>query len=218
MRWALSTFRQHALAFVALAAIIVGLRFLQPYVADRVSSSWLACTLESTTEEVSACLSAQSGSLFASAALSLAFIVITLVAAIGVYRAALRSTLGQSPSFADLLSGENFGRYVRVTLVQIAMIFGGLILCFLPGLLIAFFVQLAHVFVLDRGYRAFEAVRASFVLVGRNVGPAIIMTLISILLLIPGLLFAPLILLALPINALFVVHMYRQFNDEPVFT
>lgn len=217
-RWALQTFRRNVLAYLALAAVVVALRFAQPYLTEPVASGWLSCTLESTPEQVSACLSATAGSLFATAALSLAFIILTLLASVGVWRAALRSTVGQPPSFADLLSGQYFGKYVRVVLLQIVLFFVGLMFFIVPGLLIAFFVQLAHVFVLDRGYGAIEAVRASFITVARNIGPVLLMSLIIIGLLIPGFLFAPLILLGLPLSALFVAHLYRQFNDEVVRT
>jgi uncharacterized membrane protein len=215
-RWALETFRRNLLAFLLLSAVVVALRFGQPYVIEPIASGWLACTVEPTPELASACLSAAFGSFIATAVLALAFIVVTLIASIGVYRAALRSTLGQPPSFADLLSGEYFGTYVRVIVLQMIMVFIGLVLFIIPGLIVLFFVQLAHLYVLDRGYGAIEAIRASFITIGRNIGVAIIMSLITIALFLPGFLFVPLIFLGLPIYALFVAHMYRQLNDQPI--
>jgi len=215
-RWALHTFGRNVLAFLLLSAVVVALRFGQPYVIEPVASGWLACTVEPTPELVSTCLSASIGAFVATAVLALAFIVLTLMAAIGVYRAALRSTLGQPPSFADLLSGENFGKYVRVILLQMAIFFVGLMLFIVPGFIFLFFVQLAHLYVLDRGYGAIEAVRASVVTIARNLGTAMLMTLITIALFLPGFLFVPLIFLGLPIYALFVAHMYRQLNGEPI--
>jgi uncharacterized membrane protein len=216
LQWAFDTFRRNFLAFLALAAVVTALRFVQPYVTEPVAAQWLGCAEAPTPEELEACLSGSTGALVLTGLITLVFLILSFLATIGVYRAALRSTLGQTPTFADMLTGQYIGRYIRVVLLQGILVFTGLLLFIFPGLIVAFLVQLAHLYVLDRGYGAIEAVRASVIAIGRNLLPAIVMTLIALALLFLAFLFTPLTLLALPFYALFTAHLYRQFNDEVV--
>ena len=58
---------------------------------------------------------------------------------------------------------------------------------------------------------------ASVRAVTRNFGPALLMTLINMMVLvIGGLFFGLFTLLTLPFSCLFTAHLYRQFNQEPV--
>jgi uncharacterized membrane protein len=70
---------------------------------------------------------------------------------------------------------------------------------------------------LDKGLGPIQAIKASSRAVMRNFGPALLLTLISLLvLIIGGLFFGLLTLVTLPFSCLFTAHLYRQFNHESV--
>ena len=216
LRWAFETFRSNFLAFLALAGVVTALRLVQPWAAEPFTETWLGCASLTDQDLVAACVSESAGMLVMNGAISALLVLVTLFATIGVYRAALRSTLGQPPSLADMLTTQYLGKYVLVLMVQVALVLAGLVIFVFPGLLIALFIQFAHLFTLDKGYGVVEAIRASFTVIGRNLGPALLMTAIAVLLALPSAFFAIATLVSLPMFALFTAHMYRQFNRESI--
>jgi uncharacterized membrane protein len=59
--------------------------------------------------------------------------------------------------------------------------------------------------------------KASYAVVSKNVGPAIILVIFSgVVTLLGSAFYGILTLLTLPFAVLFIVHMYRQFNGEKV--
>ena len=132
-------------------------------------------------------------------------------------RAAIRSTQGVPPTFSEMFTTQYLGRYILYMIVF--AIFGvlGLILCILPGLLVFFFLQLGPYYILDKGLSVGDAFKASYTAVSKNIGPALIMTIINVLVqILGGLFFGLLTLVTLPFACLFTAHMYRQFNREPI--
>jgi uncharacterized membrane protein len=215
--WAFDTFRRNALAFIALAGVVVAISLAQQFVSGPLNAVVEQCLLVTEPADADACAATLTVSAFGSAILGLLLFVLTFLATIGVYRAAIRSTQGQLPSFADMLTGQYLGKYVLVTLAQLGLIIVGLLACIVPGLLVGFFVQLAHYYVLDKGYGVGEALKASFHAIARNVLPAIVMTIFALIVLMLGTVFFGIFtLVTLPFMALFVAHLYRQFNDEPI--
>lgn len=217
LRWAFDTFRSNLLAFLALAGVVTALRLVQPWAAEPFTETWLACAALTDQALVAACVNDSAGMLIRTGGMSVVLVFVTLFATIGVYRAALRSTLGQPPNFADMLTTQYLGKYILVLLAQVILVVAGLVVFVFPGLLIALFIQFAHLYTLDKGYGVVDAVRASFVAIGRNLGPALLMTGVAVLLALPSAFFAFLTLVSLPMFALFTAHMYRQFNRESVF-
>jgi uncharacterized membrane protein len=216
-RWAGATFRRNAVPFIALAGVVTLIQFAQQWAIDPVATVLTECFDVESSVDAEICVQAFGSTLRNGIVLGLVFFVLTFLATIGVYRAALRSTQGHSPSFADMLTGHNLGAYIRVTLAQLALVFLGLIACIIPGIIAAFFVQLGHYYALDKGYGVQQALRASFQAIGQHVGPALVMAGVALAALLLGtFFFGVLTLLTLPFLALFTAHLYRQFNEEPV--
>lgn len=197
--------------------MVTALRLAQPWVAEPFTEAWLSCASLTDQDLVTACVSDSAGMLVTNGVMSALLVFVTLFATIGVYRAALRNTLGQAPSFADMLTTQFLGKYMLVLLAQVILVVAGLVVFVFPGLLIALFIQFAHLYALDKGYGVVEAIRSSFTVIGRNLGPALLMTGFAVLLALPSAFFAVLTLVSLPMFALFTAHMYRQFNRESVF-
>ncbi|MDP2287930.1 MAG: hypothetical protein Q8M73_05130 [Actinomycetota bacterium] len=197
LSWAFDTFRRNPVPFLALAAVVMVTQFVAQ-VSQQVFSN------------------AGAGS-YLLVILAFAFLLLSAFAAIGVDRAALRTTQGHEPNFADMLTTQYLGKYILFVLAYIALTVLGLMLCILPAFFVIFFLQLGPFFVLDKGVKVGEAIRSSFEVIRMNIGPAAIMTVLNVIVSLSGtLFFGVLTLITLPFTALFTAHMYRQFNKEIV--
>lgn len=215
--WAVSTFRRNLLAFVALAAIVTAVQFLQQLSVQPLTDVVNECADPQTPGQQAACANALATQVFTSGTLTLIFAVLTLVVTVGVVRATIRATLGQEPGFDALLDGHNLVKYLLFQLAYALLVGFGFLLFVLPGLLIIFFFQLGPYFVLDRGVRAGQAFAASAQVVRRNLPAAFMMTLANaMVLIVGGVFFGLFTLVLLPLASLFTAHLYRQFNDEAV--
>ncbi len=215
--WALATFRRNLLAFVALAAVVTAVQFLQQLSVRPLTTALNECADPQTPGQQAACAEALAGDALAPALLTLAFAILTVVVSVGVIRAAIRATLGQEPGVDALLDSHNLGRYLLFQLAYAFLVGLGILLCIVPGLLVIFFFQLGPYFVLDRGMGVRQALIASARAIRQNIAAAFFMTVVNVLVLLAGgMLFGVLTLLALPVATLFTAHLYRQFNNEPV--
>ena len=215
--WALGTFRRNLLAFVALAAVVTAVQFLQQISLRPLNDVVDQCADPQTEGQQAACASELATRALTSGALTLVFAIVTVIVTVGVIRAALRSTQGQEPGFDALLDGHNLGRYLGFQLLYAMMAGLGILLCVIPGLLVIFFFQLGPYFVLDRGMRIGEAFTASARLIRQNLPAAFLMTVVNALvLLLGGLVYGILTLVTLPLATLYAAYLYRRFNDDPV--
>lgn len=215
--WAFDRFRVHAAAFIALAAIVTVVQFVQQIGARPLQNILVDCTDPQSPGQLNACTAAIGLSAIVAIVISLVFGLLAFVAQIGVQRAAIRSTQGVTPTFAEMFTTQYLGRYVLFTIAYAVLAFFGLVLCIVPGIAVLFLFQLGPYYILDKGYGVRQAMKASFTAVTRNFAPAILMTLFTfIVLLLGGVFYGILTLVTLPFACLFTAHMYRQFNHEPV--
>lgn len=220
--WANQTFGKHALVLIGLVAVVFAIRLVGSLVNNVIVNGLIGDCDDSlvVNGEIitsGSCAASFAQTLIASLITGITFGVLAWIATIGIYRAALRRTQGQTPSFSDLTTGDNLGKYIVVAIVYGLLIGVGLVLCFLPGIIVAFLFQLAPFYALDKGQGVGEALGNSYRATTANIGPALLMTLVNILAAIVGSLFwGILTLVALPFAALFTAHMYRQFNREEI--
>jgi uncharacterized membrane protein len=215
--WAFDTFRRNPLPYIALAAVVAVIQVVQQIGSQSLTNALVACQDPQSPGQQNACDAALGISAIGGFIVTLVFLVLAFFATIGVYRAALANSQGREPEFTMIFSTENLGRYVLFSLAYAGLTIVGVILCIIPGLIVAFLLQLGPVFVLDRGYRPVAAIKASYRVITKNLGPAFVMVLFAVLVSLLGSTFYGILtLLTLPFTTLFVVHMYRQFNGEPV--
>jgi len=215
--WSVRTFRANLLAFIALAAIVTAVQFLQQISLRPLNDVVNQCADPQTPGQQAACTSALANQALTSGALTLLFAIVTIIVTVGVIRGALRATRGQLVGFDALFDGTNLGRYLLFQLVYAFLAGFGILLCILPGLLVIFFFQLGPYYVLDRGMGVREALVASAQVIRRNLAAAFLMTVLNALVLVlGGLFFGILTLLTLPFATLFTAYLYRTFNEEPV--
>jgi uncharacterized membrane protein len=136
---------------------------------------------------------------------------------VGIQRAALHSTRGVVPAFSDLLTTRTLGTYALFVLAFGVLLVVGLALCLLPGVLVAFYLQLSPYYIIDRGMGVRAAMAASRRSISANPSAAVMMLLVNTAaFVLGGALFGILTLVTLPIATVFTAHLYRQFNHEPV--
>ena len=221
--WANQTFGKHALVLIGLVVVVFVIRLVGRFVNDAIVNSLIGNCDNSIVvngEQIvtsGACVASFAQTIIAALITGIIFGVLAWIATIGIYRAALRRTQGGTPSFSDLTTGENLGKYMLVAIVYGLLISVGLVLCILPGIIVAFLFQLAPFYALDKGQGVGEALGNSYRATTANIGPAVLMTLVNIVAAIVGSFFwGVLTLVALPFAALFTAHMYRQFNREEI--
>ncbi|MFZ0323070.1 MAG: hypothetical protein WAN48_02940, partial [Actinomycetes bacterium] len=122
---------------------------------------------------------------FMSVLLSVVSIVVGLVVSLGVYRLSLAVTAGEKPAVGDLFKTDNLGDYVVAAILAGLAIWVGLILCIIPGLILAVLLGFFAYFVLDQNAGGTDALKASWDISLKNfwglVGLYIVMGLINIL-------------------------------------
>lgn len=215
--WAFDRFRAFPGQFIALAAVVTVIQFVQQIGTRPLQNIIVDCTDPATPGQVNACTAAIGLSAIAAIIISLVFAFLAFLAQIGVQRAAIRSTQGVPPSFSQMLTGQHLGKYILYVIVYVILFIIGLVLCILPGIVVLFLLQLGPYYILDKGHGVGEAIKASYNAVTKNIGPALIMTIFAVLVsVLGGLLFGLLTLVTLPFASLFTAHMYRQFNHEPI--
>lgn len=216
--WAIAKFGQYWIAFVGLAAVVFAIRLLQWLATTPITNAFLNCdtvTVNDTT--LSSCVASFGTTILVGIIMAIVFGVLAWLATIGVYRAALKTSLGETPGFHNITSAENLGAYILVAIVFGLMVGIGLVLCILPGLVAIFLFQLAPFYALDKGEGIGKAFGSSYRAVTKNFVPALLMTLINAAAaFLGGFFFGILTLVLLPFAALFTVNMYRQFNQEQI--
>ncbi len=224
--WAIAKFQEHAAILVGLAAVVFGLRAVQQIIGQ-VLSNTAANNCNQTAITIGqdgtisgggvSCATGIFANLGVNLLLAIVFGALAWLASIGVYRAALKRSNGETPNFGMLTTGEHLGSYIVVAIVYGIATFAGLILCFLPGIVVIFLFQFAPIFALDKGQGVGEAFGNSYRAVTANFVPVLLAALVNIAAAFLGsILFGLLTLVTLPFAALFTVHIYRQLNKEPI--
>lgn len=108
------------------------------------------------------------------------FGILAWLATIGLYRAGLKTSLGEAPGFHNLTSSENLGKYVVVAIVYGLLSAIGLVLCILPGIIVIFLFQFSPFYALDKGQGVGEAFGNSYRVVTKNLLPVIITAIVNI--------------------------------------
>lgn len=218
----MNKFGKYAAVLIGLAAIVFVIRLIQSIVTNVIFNSLNKCdnpsvTLTDSGISVQNCTVSFGTSIMVNLLLGIIFAILVALVTIGIYRAALKTTLGQAPAFEHLTSSENLVPYILVAIVYFVLSFAGLVLCIIPGLIVIFLFQFAPFYALDRGDGVGAALGNSYRAVTQNFVPVLLTALINIVIgILSGILFGVLTLVLLPFGALFTAHIYRQLNREQI--
>ncbi len=156
-----------------------------------------------------------------SAVLLYAFLALGYVAmmiiSLGLMRATLDITAGRPVSFQSVFNFSDLGgALVTAIVVGLATAIGSM-LCYLPGIVIAFFTMYAILFSLDKKMPVMDAVKASFEMVKNNVGPSILILLVAGLIAgVGGAVCGIGALVTYPMAMIMLAYAYRYLQGEPI--
>lgn len=106
------------------------------------------------------------------------FIYAQIVGA-GLIRGALGITEGRAFQVSEVFKTEKIGPIIVTSLIVGAATFVGYLLCFLPGVIVAFLTSYSLFFVIDKDLPPVEAIKASINLVRENLGQTLIWYLVG---------------------------------------
>lgn len=144
--------------------------------------------------------------------------VITLIIGAGVVRASLEVTEGQGFRTATVFSAYKLVPVVLVSVITSILIFVGLILCVIPGLLAAFFTGYSLYFLMDREeMSAWESIKASASFVQANMGNVILWFALSLATYIGGFLLCGVgLFVAIPVIIIGTAYTFKKLSGQPV--
>ncbi|MCU0302023.1 MAG: hypothetical protein MUF35_10555 [Candidatus Nanopelagicales bacterium] len=151
---------------------------------------------------------------------------VSLVVGLGLIRAALEILDGRRPQIGDLLSTDGIGVYLVASLLVSVLVTVGLVLCIIPGLIIAFLLQFYGYAIVDRRVDAatsapqsdpIGALRASFQVTSSNVGGLLALSIVNLVLNIIGAALCGIgLLVTLPVTAIAIAYAWRQLTGGPI--
>ena len=132
-------------------------------------------------------------------------------------RGALDEVAGRKPQFGDFFAFKNYGAIIGTAILVAIGTYLGLILIIIGAIVFAFFSYWAMTFVVDREEDPITAIKSSFSVISKNIGPLLLLALVNTLLLILG---AVLCLVGLlvtgPIVAIASTYAYRFFTGGQI--
>ena len=154
-------------------------------------------------------------------------LVVTFVVGVIVSALSYIVTVAIARATIDVTNGESlditgaFGKIDMTNAVVAGLIVGvlteiGFALLVVPGIIVTFFAYFTAYFVAD-GASPVDGLKASFSLIGANVGNALLLALLSILVLILGVIALCVgIFVAAPVTFFASAYAYRRFQNQPV--
>ena len=115
-------------------------------------------------------------------ALTAISIFVSFLLQAGLIRAALAITRGEAPEPSMLFQTEKLGPYAVAAILVSLLIFVGLLLCCIPGLIVAFFTYFFGFYVIDKGVNPVDSIKASVSLVQENFGNVLLLMIVVVLL------------------------------------
>jgi uncharacterized membrane protein len=124
---------------------------------------------------------------------------------------------GQQVDIGSFFKPRNLGTVI-VAGVIVAVLTGiGYVLCFIPGIIVAFLTMFTVYALLDRNLAPFDAIKASVEITRANVGNAIVAWLISAAIVAVGVAVCYVgVIVAAPVASLFLVYTYRRLSGGQV--
>ena len=155
--------------------------------------------------------------LFLSLALGLVQWIIGQLIAAGVAKASLEIVDGRKPEIGTAFQGYNVGQVLLASILTGVIVFVGIFLCVIPGIIAGFLLSFTTYFVVDRGMSATQAIQASFEFTSQRVGQLVLFFLAMFAALLVGACLCGLgLLVAIPVTIIAQAYTYRMLRGEPV--
>lgn len=124
---------------------------------------------------------------------------------------------GRPVTIGSFFRPRNFAMAFVAALIVSVLTSIGFSLCFVPGLVLTFFVQFTILFVVDRSESAVKGLTSSFSLAASNFANALLVWLVLLAVAFVGLLACGIgLVVAAPLDALILTYAYRKFSGGQV--
>jgi hypothetical protein len=144
--------------------------------------------------------------------------VVSLIVAMGLIRAALAVVDGRTPEVGMLFQGEGLVPYLVASLLVGISVGIGILLCIIPGLILAFlFAFYGYAIVDGRTGDGIEAMKISWQLVSSNVGSLILLFLLVLAINFAGALLCGIgLFVTYPLTAIAIAYAWRRMTGGHV--
>jgi uncharacterized membrane protein len=143
--------------------------------------------------------------------------ILTTIVQAGIVRGALEIADGRKLDLGRMFSTDQLPQLLIAALLIGLITAVGTLLCYLPGVIAAFYLQFTVFFLIDRRMEAWDALKASAGLVNNNLGPLIGFFLLSLLAYIVGAILCGVgLLVAFPVVFLAQTYTYRKLQGQPI--
>ena len=157
------------------------------------------------------------GALFVGAIMVVAITLLAFLVQAGLIRGALAITRGERPTTAHFFTTDKLGPVVGASLL-VALATGiGSLLCYIPGIIVAYLTQYTLYFLIDKDMGAIDAIRASVQFTIAHPGTLIVFAIVGYLILVVASVACLLpLLVAFPVVLIAQAYLYKRLQDEPV--
>ncbi len=205
-----------ALVYIVVIALVEIVFF---FIFGGLASASTDCTTDPVTGVIT-CDTSGGGfflSLVVGAIFGVVFVALAAVMQAGIARGVLAITYGRPLDIGMMFKFDNVVTVILAGLI-VGIAYGiGLILCVIPGIIVLFFSQFYVWFIVDKQMGAFDAIKASFALVNKNVGTMIGFFLATIVAYIAGAILCGIgLLIAIPVIYIAQGYAYRRLQGEQV--
>lgn len=143
--------------------------------------------------------------------------MIGIVVGAVIIKGALDLTAGRPLSFNSMTSGIDYAQVILAAFIIGVLVFIGLVLCILPGLVVIFMTWFTTYFIVGHGMNAMDAISASMKFVSTNFGTMLLLMLAGIGVGLLGVLACLIgLIVAYPVILLANTYAFRVLNNEPV--
>ncbi len=145
------------------------------------------------------------------------FYVVYQVIGAGIIRGALAITEGRPFLVAEVFRLERIGPILITAVLVSAAIAVGTLLCFLPGIIAAFFLAFSMYFVIDKEMEPIAAMTASVTFVKDHLGDVLVWFLVTLLITFVGAVLCGVgLIIAIPVVLIGNAYTYKMLTGQPV--
>lgn len=202
-----------ALILVVAMAVVVGIGIGISAVLLSTGGTRIGANGELVIEDGSGFIARQ----FVNALVSALVLIVALVVGAGIVRGALGITDGRAFSYQELFKTDKIGPVVIASLIIAAATFVGYLLCFLPGIVVAFLTSYTLYFLIDQDLPPVEAIKASVMFVKDNLVDTLVWYLVGGIIAGIGFMLCGIgALVSVPVVIIGTAYTYRTLTGRPV--
>ena len=143
--------------------------------------------------------------------------IVGFVLEYGVVRASLAVVDGRPVTFAEAWNMDRFGPFLVAAILRGLIVFVGLLLCVIPGLIASFLLIFTPFFVIDKQLSPTGSLAASYNLVKSKAGLLVLFSIVAVVIYFAGAIACFVgLLVSIPVVLIATAFMYKRTDGQPV--